>query len=275
MTRRGRPRGETGSVLGRVLQLLEAFTAEHPEMRLTDLARRSGLPVSTVHRMVAELHSWGALERNEDGVYRIGLRLWELAALAPRGQGLRERALPYLEDLCQITRENVQLAVREGLEVVFLERLAGSAAVPTLTRVGGRLGLTVTGVGLVLLAHAPVEIQEEVLASQITRCTPKTVTDPRLLRRMLADIRTNGFAVSDRQLSMETLSVAAPVREHPKGPVVAAISLVVRYERASEHAYVPLGRASAQAIARVLAAPDADTPESGARDDFLLMEDAL
>jgi len=78
-----------------------------------------------------------------------GLRLWEIGSLAPRGPGLREAALPFLEDLSQITRENVQLAVREGAEVVFIERIAGSGAVPVLTRVGGRFARTPAASSLV------------------------------------------------------------------------------------------------------------------------------
>lgn len=239
-------------MLGRALQVLGAFTATHPAMTLSELARRAGLPVSTVHRMAGELVEWGALERGDDGRFRIGLRLWEVAALAPRGQALRERALPFLEDLSQITRENVQLAVREGTEVVFVERIAGTGAVPVLTRVGGRFALTATGVGLALLAHAPVEVQEEVLAGPAERYTPFTVTDPRELRAMLADVRTNGFAVSDRQVTDDAVSVAAPVHDG-RGDVVAAVSLVVRHGSAAPHALAPLVRTSARAISRALA----------------------
>jgi DNA-binding IclR family transcriptional regulator len=242
----------TGPVLARTLQLLDAFSAERPAMTLSELARRTGLPLSTVHRMLAGLVEWGALERGDDGCYRVGLRLWEVGSLAPRGQGLRERALPFLEDLSQITRENVQLAVREGSEVVFVERIAGTGAVPVLTRVGGRFALTATGVGLVLLAHAPPEVQEEVLAAPVDRFTPRTVTDPVVLRRMLADVRTSGFAVSDRQVTMDALSVAAPVHDG-HGIVVAAVSLVVRHGSASPHALAPLLRTSARAISRALA----------------------
>jgi DNA-binding IclR family transcriptional regulator len=242
----------TGPVLARTLQLLDAFSAERPAMTLSELARRTGLPLSTVHRMLAGLVEWGALERGDDGCYRVGLRLWEVGSLAPRGQGLRERALPFLEDLSQITRENVQLAVREGSEVVFVERIAGTGAVPVLTRVGGRFALTATGVGLVLLAHAPPDVQEEVLAAPVDRFTPRTVTDPVVLRRMLADVRTSGFAVSDRQVTMDALSVAAPVYDG-HGVVVAAVSLVVRHGSASPHALAPLLRTSARAISRALA----------------------
>ncbi|MHA6782258.1 IclR family transcriptional regulator [Pseudonocardia saturnea] len=245
-------RAGTGPVLARALQIFCAFTADHPAMTLSELARRAGLPVSTVHRMAGELVGWGALERGEDGRFRIGLRLWEVAALAPRGQALRELALPFLEDLSQITRENVQLAVREGTEVVFVERIAGTGAVPVLTRVGGRFALTATGVGLVLLAHAPAEVQEEVLGGPVERYTRFTVTDQRELRAMLADVRANGFSVSDRQVTDDAVSVAAPVHDG-RGEVVAAVSLVVRHGSATPHALAPLVRTSARAISRTLA----------------------
>ncbi|MBC3191928.1 IclR family transcriptional regulator [Pseudonocardia sp. C8] len=252
---RGRPTGPTGPVVARALGLLASFSRSRRELSLTELSEINDMPLSTVHRLVAELAAWGALERGDDGRYRIGLRLWELAALAPRGQGLRERALPFLEDLCQITRENVQLAVREGTEVVFLERLAGTGAVPVFSRVGGRFALTATGVGLVLLAHAPREVQEDVLAGRITQYTERTVTDPGRLRAMLADVRTSGFSISDRQVTMDSLSVGAPVHDH-RGQVVAAVSLVVRYGTSSPHALAPLVRTSARAISRALSEAD-------------------
>jgi DNA-binding IclR family transcriptional regulator len=221
-------------------------------MTLSEIARHSGLPVSTAHRLLGELIAWGGVERDETGSYRIGLRLWELGALAPRSAGLRERALPFLEDLSYVTRENVQLAVREGTEVVFVERIAGWGAVPVLTRVGGRFALTATGVGLVLLAHAPVEVQDDVLSGPTERYTELTVTDPVQLRRMLADVRRNGFSVSDRQVSMDTLSVGAPIRDG-RGRVIAALSLVVRHGSVSPHALAPIVRTSTRAISRALA----------------------
>lgn len=252
MAGRGRPTGPTGPVLTRGLALLGAFGPARPAMTLSQLARHAGMPLSTAHRLLGELVEWGALERDDTGSYRIGLRLWELGALAPRGQGLRERALPFLEDLSQITRENVQLAVREGTEVVFVERIGGSGAVPVLTRVGGRFALTATGVGLVLLAHAPTEVQEDVLGGRIERFTERTVTDADQLRRMLADVRVNGFSISDRQVTMDALSVGAPIQDE-RGQVVAAVSLVIRYGTASPHSLTPLVRTSARAISRALA----------------------
>lgn len=249
--RRGAPE-RTGPVIARALRILGSFTAHRRVMTLSELSRRTGIPVSTVHRLATELVACGALERNAVGGFHIGLRLWEIGSLAPRGQGLRELALPFLEDLAQVIRENVQLAVREGTEVVFIERIAGTGAVPVLTRVGGRFALTATGVGLVLLAHAPLDVQDQVLAGPIERYTERTLTSGIQLRAALADVRARGYAVSDRQVTMDALSVAAPVHDS-RGAVVAAVSIVVRYGSVSPHALAPLVRTSARAISRALA----------------------
>jgi DNA-binding IclR family transcriptional regulator len=237
------------SVTSKVLAMLAAFSPTATALTLSELARRAGLSLPTAHRRAAELVEWGALERGTDGKYRIGLRLWEVASLAPRGLGLREVAMPFLEDLYEVTHENVQLAVREGLELVFVERLAGHRAIPVLTRVGGRFALHATGVGLALLAFAPPEVQEQVLAAPLQAYTPKTITDPNRLREVLACVRRDGYAVSDGQVTLDALSVAAPIRG-PAGEVIAAVSLVVRAESAVPLTLVPLVRTAARGIFR-------------------------
>jgi DNA-binding IclR family transcriptional regulator len=242
------------SVTGRVLAVLAAFSAERPELTLTEISRRAGLPLTTAHRIVGELAAWGALERAA-GRYRIGLRLWEVGALAPRGLGLRESAMPFLEDLYEVTKQNVQLAVLDGTDAVYLERISGRGAVNVITRVGGRLPLHATGVGLVLLAHSPPELQEQVLAGPLRRYTPKTRCDPAELRRVLAEVRRTGVAVTDGQIELVSLSVAAPVLDQC-GDVVAALSVVVPAEGTDPRAYVPAVRAAGRAISRALGAPE-------------------
>ncbi|MEO3930883.1 IclR family transcriptional regulator [Micromonosporaceae bacterium B7E4] len=249
----------------RALRLLEAFTPDRRELTLTELAGRAGLPLTTTHRLVNDLAGWGALERGADGRYRIGLRLWEIASLAPRGLGLREAALPFLEDLFQVTQENVQLAVREGLEVVYVERIAGHSAVPVLTRVGGRFAMPPTGVGLVLLAHAPADVQEAVLDAPLQRFTERTITSARELRRVLAEVRRTGIAISDRQVTMDALSIGAPVYG-PTGDVVAAVSVVVRAPRPQRAGLIPVVRAAARGISRALRAPALPAVRPGRRD---------
>lgn len=246
--------GRGSSSTDKVLAILAAFDAGHRELTLTELAHRADLVVSTAHRRAAQLVAWGALERTAEGRYRIGLRLWEVAALAPRGQGLRELALPFLEDLYVVTRQNVQLAVREGYELVFLERLAGRDSVPVLTRVGGRFTLHATGVGLVLLAHAPAEVQQAVLDQPLPTYTDRTVTDPAVLRGVLDHVRRTGYAVSDGTVTDDALSVAAPVLG-VGGEVVAAVSIVVRSGSASPLALSALVRTAARGISRAVGMP--------------------
>lgn len=243
------------TVTARVLDVLAAFSADRPRLTLSELAVRAGLPLSTAHRLVGELAAWGALERGDDGRYHVGLRLWEVGALAPRSLGLRETAMPFLEDLYEVTRQNVQLAVLDGTEVVYVERLSGRASVHVFTRVGGRLPLHATGVGLVLLAHADPELRERVLGAPLRRYTEKTVCDPGELRRMLADVRTTGVAISDGQIELISLSVAAPVRA-PNGEVVAALSVVVPADGTNPHSFVPAVRAAARGISRALTQSD-------------------
>ncbi|MDQ0957615.1 DNA-binding IclR family transcriptional regulator [Streptomyces sp. B4I13] len=235
----------------RLLAVLAAFDHTHPALSLSDISRRAGLTLSTAHRLVAALTDWGALERDGSGTYHVGLRLWEVAALAPRGLALRQVALPYLEDLYEATHENVQLAVRDGHEVVYTEWLSGRSAVGVHIRVGARWPLHVTGVGLVLLAHGSPELQEAYCASPLTSYTAHTITDPVRLRRMLAEVRRTGVAVSSRQVTDDALSVAAPVRG-PDGAVTAAVSVVVPHAHAQVPVLAPAVRLAARGISRAL-----------------------
>jgi DNA-binding IclR family transcriptional regulator len=222
----GRP-----TAAGRMLSVLDAFGPRHRVLSLSDIARRAGLTLPTAHRLVRELLEWGALERDAEGRYAVGLRLLELSALAPRGLQLREVAFPYLDDLHHTTHGNVHLGVRDGVEVVYVETMRARMRHPISSRVGDRWPLHATGTGLVLLAHACAEVQERVLSEPLERFTDRTVVDPRELRRKLAQIRRTGVAVAHGQITLPDVVVAVPVRGADR-TVAAAISVVVEAERA-------------------------------------------
>ncbi len=239
------------SAADRLLAVLGSFDHGHPSLSLTEIARRADLSLTTAHRLAGELAAWGALERDDSGSYHIGLRLWEVAALAPRGVGLRRAAMPFLEDLYEATHENVHLAVRDGLDVVYIERISGRSAVVVRSEIGARWPLHATGVGLVLLAHGGPALLEEACARPLAAFTRFTVTDPARLRRMLAEVRRGGCAVSGRQITEDAVSVAAPVRD-PRGEVVAAVSVVVHVHRAHVPALVPVVQVAARGVSRAL-----------------------
>jgi DNA-binding IclR family transcriptional regulator len=213
------------SVTSRVLSVLGCFDARHPTLRLAEIARGAGLPMSTAHRLVGELVAWGALSRLDDGSYAIGRRLWRLGLLAPASSSLREAASPFLHDIHAATRATVHLGVRDGITVLYLERLSGSVSVPVVSRVGSRLPLHATGVGKVLLAYAPAEVQTAAFA-RLERITPYTITQPRLLHHQLTRVRDEGFAATQEEMSLGACSVAVPVRD-PEQEVVAALGIVV------------------------------------------------
>lgn len=242
------------SVLRRALRILETFGDAKAGLSLSEISRRSGVPLTTTHRIVRELHEWGALERDDAGSYRVGLRLWEVAALAPRSVGLQRIALPFMQDLYETTRRGVHLAVLEDHEALFVERFVSPENASERPRVGGRYPLHATAVGLVLLAHAPVELQEEVLSGPLELYTPRTYSSERELRQVLADVRRRGYALSDRQINPEFLSVAAPIHG-PENTVVAALSLIVPQTDSYGPHLAQLVQATARGISRALGAP--------------------
>jgi DNA-binding IclR family transcriptional regulator len=138
--------------------------------------------LATAHRLVGELVEWGALTRQASGQYVVGRRMWDLGLLAPDRNDLRQVASPFLHDLYAATLATTALAVRDGTQALNIDRLSGRASVPIGSDVGSRVPLYATGVGKVLLAHAPLTVQAEVL-SNLKRLTPYTTVSRRAAKR--------------------------------------------------------------------------------------------
>ncbi|WP_405783606.1 IclR family transcriptional regulator [Streptomyces sp. NBC_00859] len=248
--RRGGKPAEGQPVIDRAFALLSAFDSDHRAQTLAELAERSGTPRSSALRLARSLVHVGALERLDDGRYVVGLRLLETASLAPRGHGLRSVAMPYMEDLFHVTRQHVLLGVREQHEAVLVERLSALDASPVQYRVGGRLPLTSTGVGLVLLAFAPSAVQDQAIASYEPGKGHEDIHTPADLRRMLAEVRRGDHAFGRQSHPWRLNTVAAPVRDGNE--VVAALSVVAPSTGFADAGYGPAVRATARAISRRL-----------------------
>lgn len=220
-------------------------------MAVTAIARQAGLHVATTSRLVAQLVEQGLLERTERGWIRVGLRLWELGQRASPALSLREAAMPFLEDLHAVVGHHVQVGVLDGTEVIFLERLSAPQAVVNYTRIAGRLPLHASSSGLVLLAHARADLQEQILLCPLDRLTARTVTEPGALRRLLARIRREGVVVTEGFIHPDATGVAVPVRDGT-GDVVAALS-TIQPNDGTAAALVPALHAAAHGIRRTLA----------------------
>ncbi|WP_406143701.1 IclR family transcriptional regulator [Streptomyces sp. NBC_01012] len=249
--RGGRP-AKGRPVINRAFDLLSAFDSTHRAQTLADLAQRSGTPRSSTLRLARMLIDVGALERLDDGRFIVGLRLLEIASLAPRGHGLRSVAMPFMEDLFHVTRQHVLLAVRDKGEALLVERLSALDANPVRYRVGGRLPLTGTGVGLVLLAFAPQSVQDDAIATYEPGHGDDGIVTPADLRRMLAEVRRGDHAFVRQRSPWPVSTVAAPVREG--SAVVAALSVVAPSTGFTDSGYGPAVRATARAVSRQLSA---------------------
>lgn len=239
------------SVTSRALAVLDTFDQAHRRQSLAAIARRSGLPLTTVHRLVHELEKNGALARGVDGDYEIGSKIWRLGTLASVHVELREVALPYMEDLYELGNDAVQIAVLDGLRCLIVDRIAGSRTIEVLSKPGSRLPLHATGVGKVLVAFGGDELQEAVLGS-LERYTDSTITDAATLRSQLLTIRSQGFAVTREELAPGAISVAVPLRGKG-GAVIAALGLVSSSENAEITRMAPVLQITAAALSKKLA----------------------
>lgn len=238
------------TVVSRSLAMLFAFDETHRRLTLSELARRADLPLPTAHRLVGELVAGGALIRRPSGEYVVARRLWQVGLLAPVETGLREVAAPFMNDIHAATRATVHLAVREGTEVLYLERLSGRSSVPVVSTVGSRLPLHATGVGKVLLAHAPEEVIVDAL-SRLPRATPYTITHPARMREQLQQVRRDGYATTVEEMTLGACSVAVPILA--AGRVVAALGVVVPSLKRDRARLVAALQVAAHGVGRSLA----------------------
>ncbi|TCP55050.1 IclR family transcriptional regulator [Tamaricihabitans halophyticus] len=237
------------SVLGKARLIIEAFSGNRAELGLNELARRSGVPKASVHRLTRELVSWGVLERAE-GRYRLGARLYELGQLVPRNNILREVARPFMTDLFLTTRQSVYLGVRGDLELFHVERFLGERGVSS-ARVPSRSPLYSSANGKALLAHCDPDVCERIIATGMRPRTKFTVTDPDRLRAALRTIRNTGYAVEREEQTLGYAAVAAPVFAGDS-ELICALSVVAPADRFDPHRSAPALLTAARALGRQL-----------------------
>ena len=215
----------------KILELLEAL-GERPEPRtLSDLANATGLPRATAFRLLRTLEEAGFAQRTSSG-YGLGHKSQALGDMARSGLDLRREAIPFLEWLRDVSGETTQLAVLEGWQIVYLERILSRQPVGYMrSRAGAILPAYCTGLGKVLLAYQPRGEMESWAATQSFEAfTPNTLTTAQALLDELVVIRDRGYALDREEREFGVRCIAAPVRDH-QDLVVAAISIAGPSER--------------------------------------------
>lgn len=240
------------TVLTRALSILTSFRTEDHSLSLAEVVRRSHLPKTTAHRLLAELVTIRLVERNDAGAYRLGSRLFELGMLASVERGLLEVAMPFLQDLYERSHETVHLGLLEGAEVVYVTKIGGHRQAQTPSRVGGRMPLHCTAIGKALLAHAGDELFRQIVASGLERRTAHTIIAPGLLRRQLRRTVSTGVAFEREESSLGVVCIAAPVLDRQDHPL-AAVSVAGPSSRFRPEQHVAAVRAAAGGIGATLA----------------------
>ena len=203
--------------------MLDCFSAREPELTLAELASRAAIPKSTVHRLTKVLVEQQLLRRTDAG-FGLGIRLFELGDLVGERRDLRDAALPFLEELFELTHEIVHLGVLEGNEVLYFVKIVGYKAFPLPTRTGGRWPAYASALGKALMAFGTADPLQCVPASGLKPLTPYTIIDPHRLQRELATVRLVGSAIESEEAVLGNACVAAPIFDAAGHPV-AAVSI--------------------------------------------------
>lgn len=235
------------SVLGKARLILEAFQMDDVDLTLSELSRRTGISKASVHRLNQELLDWGMLERSGQE-YRLGMRAFELGSRVPRSRVLREAVRPYMESLHFAVKETIHLAVLDGLEVLYLEKLERGAKATRPSRIAGRMPLHCTATGKVLLAYSPPSLFNQIVSQGLKRVTPATLVLPGLLEREVSRVRSVGYATEHEETAPGYSSVAVPIFGS-SGLLLAAMSITGPTFRADVGRYAAALTAATRRIA--------------------------
>jgi len=246
------------TALQRGLRLLQLFSESPGGLSAKQVAARSRLPVSTVHRFLVNLENAGFLNCSRDGIYQLGIACFAIGQAALGQLDIRRVSLPYLEDLNRQTRETIHLTLRHGLSAVYVEKLDSPEQLRIYSRIGAAVPLYCTAVGKVMLAYMPDHEREKALHQLVLkRFTPNTVGNLQELAAELYRVRKNGYACDLEEHELHIRCIAAPVWDN-EGKVHASVSItapMVRMTVTRLRQLAPVIQAAGLQISRELGYP--------------------
>lgn len=223
-------RSTSPSTVLRALELLDLIALHAGDgrpagMRLTEIARAAGINKTTTLRHLGALTALGYVEYNADRqLYRLGMKLLELGQLVLGNMDLRIEASGLVRQLSEDVGETVHLVVREGNEVIYIDKVEAPSPIRLFSRIGARCPIHSTAVGRALLAAESDEEIIRLLHAPLQQRTPRTLTTVDALLRDIQQVRTRGYAIDDQENEFEVCCVAAAIKDH-RGQAVAAVSI--------------------------------------------------
>ena len=219
------------------IDVLDVIAAAGRGQGVSDIARQTGLSKPTVHHLLATLESRRFVIREPDSTrYRLSWALYELGSNVVRGINLSRIARPYLDRLSAQTSESTLLGILDEDSVLYLDRGEPPAGMDMVADAGRRGSLHATASGKVLLAHAPKATVDRMLEQPLTKYTETTITEPAVMRRQLAQVRTRGYSTCWEERERGLCSLAVPLRDYT-GTVVATLTLAGPADRLNSRTY--------------------------------------
>lgn len=213
-------------VIERMVSLLDALAEQPDSVSLKDLSARTGLHPSTAHRILNDLVTARFVDRGEPGAYQLGMRLLELGNLVKARLNVRDAAMGPMRELHRATGQPVNLSIRQGDEIVYVERAVSERSGMQVVRaVGGRAPLHLTSVGKLFLAvDDPKNVRAYATRTGLAGHTRNSITELARLERELALVRARGYARDNEELELGVRCIAAGIRDDG-GKLVAGLSI--------------------------------------------------
>jgi IclR family transcriptional regulator, acetate operon repressor len=254
--------------VGRALSIIETLAEDDEGYRLSDLAIRTGLSTSTVHRLLATLEARRFVQFDRaESKWHVGARSFTVGATFARRRNFSAQAVPYLRKLRDLTRETANLAVVDDEFIIVLTRMESREIMRSLTKVGGRVAMVTSGVGKAVLAtYSDEDVTAIIRHHGMPRLTEKSIVRPGDLFRELQKIRKQGYAIDDEEAQIGLRCVAAVVYDNCAEPL-AAISVSGMTSRVTDERLPEIGRIVREVAAELTAAlggvmPEAQEPNS-------------
>jgi IclR family transcriptional regulator, carbohydrate utilization repressor len=246
------PSTPTIQVLERAFSLLDLLAASDEPLTLKQISELSGLHPSTAHRILNDLTIGRFVERPQAGSYRLGMRLLELGNAVKERLDVREAALAPMRELHKLTHQAVNLSLRQGDEIVYIERAYSERSGMQVVRaVGGRAPLHLTSVGKLFLAHDdPARVRAYAARTGLAGHTRNSITELGKLERELSQVRATGIARDDEELELGVRCIAAGIHDD-QGRLIAGLSISAPTDRLDE-GWVERVRSTARQISDAL-----------------------
>ena len=222
-------------VIERMMTLLDALAKKSEPVTLKELSQTSGLHPSTAHRILNDLVLARVVDRTEPGCYQLGMRLLELGNLVKARLNVRDAAAGPMRELHRLTGETINLSVRQGDEIVYVERTVSERSGMQVVRaIGGRAPLHLTSTGKLFLANDDIRaVRSYGMRTGLAGQTPNSITDLSKLEEVLAEVKRRGFARDNEELEMGVRCIASGIYDD-SGELVAGLSISAPADRAND-----------------------------------------